>query len=225
MCIEAAIQVRPDMENVRTINLRSVTEPGMKVADVVGKVVEFAEGFEPQAVCLTIGGNLHNMLGIIENPIPFSVGAAEKGSVPEGVNDRLFIPSAVMDDVFKTQFDSRRMAELYRAFPGALRLYLNSPPPIPDFDHIRKYPGIFRDKIFMGPAPNDLRMKLYQMQSKAIRALTDAQGAIFVDPAPELLDAGGFLRSDYFNTDPTHGNIAYGQVMLDELLKITEREL
>jgi len=110
----------------------------------------------------------------------------------------------------------------YKSAPDAVRMYLNPPPPISDFSHIQKYPGIFLSKLELGPAPNELKMQLYRIQRNALRNLSEQEKATFVDVEPALLNSEGFLDSKYFNHDPTHGNAAYGKVMLEKIIKISE---
>jgi len=222
MCILRALKTRNNTENIRGINLRDIVQKGKSKKDIAQGVAAALDGFEPDAVCVSVGGNYHNILGIIENPVPFSVGLGDGGVVPKGSDDRQFIPSSVMEDMFRNYFDDHLVGELYGAFPSAKRLYLNPPPPIPDFEHIRKNPGIFRDSLHLGSAPNDLRLALYQFQSKVIADVARQNEAIFVEPEQSLLDEDGFLAEQFFSNDPTHGNVEYGQVMLDKLMSAAE---
>ena len=161
------------------------------------------------------------MLGLIEHPQPFSIGDAAKGSEPDGHPDRWFIPYNLMRDDFRArEKTARNLAQkIYDQFSNAKHLMLNPPPPISDWEHLKTYPGIFKDKIKLGPAPNELKLKLYQIQTSIFKEIADENNADFIDLSGETTTKDGFLQSGYFNTDPTHGNPAYGAVVLDRIVE------
>ena len=69
-----------------------------------------------------------------------------------------------------------------------------------------------------GPAPADLRLALYALQSEVLRDLAREHDAVFVEPPGHLFDRVGFLRPEFANADPTHGNATYGREMVNEIL-------
>ena len=217
-CLQSAIKKNPDIKHSQVFNLSQIVKNGSTIKQIVLEIVENVRDFNPDSVCVCLSGNEHNILGVLENPIPFSVGEKSKGSTSPSSKERHFIPYALMEDYFDSQLQKPLLSLIYQSFPDTVRLYLNPPPPISDFSHIQKYPGVFRDKLELGSAPNDLKMQLYRIQSSALRKMAEKENAIFVDVEPGLLDSEGFLNSDYFNQDPTHGNAAYGKVMLERLI-------
>ncbi|SIT22291.1 hypothetical protein SAMN05421774_11152 [Gemmobacter megaterium] len=194
---------------------------GRQVGDAVKRRVRNPS---PNYICQCVNGNFHNVLGIVENPVPFSVGEENYGSAPVG-NGRWFIPSSVMMDVFQARFERacKAIESVFAAFPESTRLYLNPPPPVADWEHIKAYPGVFSDNIHLGPAPNDLKIRLYELQTAYFENVARVQAASFIRAAPETLTSDGFLRADYYNADPTHGNMRYGQVMLEEIFKNAQK--
>jgi len=225
MCIQAAAKAQSNLTNVCVINLGKITELGMKVTDIAEAAKAEVQDLTPGAVCLSIKGNEHNVLGILENPVPFSIGEKAHGTAPRISQGRHFIPFSLMEDHFSTYGSNLRLIKLlYELFPVATRIYLNPPPPIADFEHIVRNPGIFCDKISLGSSPKELKMQLYRIQTKVLSRIALESNAIFVEPEPELLDAEGFLASPYYNTDPTHGNSAYGKIMLNKMLKLVGQE-
>lgn len=212
-CLRSAILARPDIKNIHVININSKTE------EILQKQVEI---FKPDAVCVCLRGNQHNVLGLLENPVPFSIGEKSKGSTPPYSEERVFIPFALMEEYFDHQLQKSLLHSIYESAPDAIRMYLNPPPPISDFSHIQKYPGLFFDKLELGPAPKELKIELYKIQTQVLRKLAEKENANFVDVDPVLLDPEGFLDSRYFDEDPTHGNAEYGKVMLEKIVKISE---
>lgn len=217
-CLTAAYDKQTFDADVQFINLR-LLEQDHKDVPLFDKVKKQTRGLHPSAVCLCIGGNLHNILGLIENPIPFCVGASDVGAIPADVGSRKFIPNALMTEVFENNLRRNLTFSIYTAFPNAKRLYMNAPPPIGDFEHIKKHPGVFRDKIELGSSPPVLKLHLYRIQTKTKQSIAQEAKATFVDVVPELVDDQGFLAPKFYNADPTHGNSEYGDVMLREILQ------
>lgn len=215
-CLGRAYAERDFEAETKFINLRKFND---HENDTVGSAIKDELGaFVPDVICLNVGGNLHNFLGIFEHPVPFSVGHSASGALPTDVPERAFIPHALLAEFFHQDIRRDVVASIYDAFPKAKRLFMNTPPPISDFDHIRKYPGVFHDKIHLGPPPTDLKMYLYEIQSGSFRDLAREFDAEFVEVDNSLKTKDGFLAPEYFQEDPTHGNIDYGAVMLSRVL-------
>ena len=212
-CILAGARQMGVSDWVKVINLRRVDIDAFN-ADTLRDLLA---GFQPDAVCLCLAGNFHNIVGLLEHPKPFSIGVPGLGAVPEAATDRQMIPHAVMRALFLQKAFPDLTARLYDMCPKAERLMLNPPPPVADFAHIQAHPGAFAERIAQGPAPAELRLQLYALQSEVFRGLAQANGARFVAPPQSLRDAEGFLASAYFNDDPTHGNAEYGAHMLGEI--------
>ncbi|MCA0873477.1 hypothetical protein LCL97_21815 [Seohaeicola saemankumensis] len=180
---------------------------------------------DPDVVCICIGGNEHNQLGLLDHPEPIAVGSAELGLAP-GADDaapRQLIPRAVMRDAMKAMMHKhdQMTAQLHADFPNARFIHLSSPPPIADGDHVLGNLGIFKDKLHSGIGPVTLRKTLYDLQVELTREQAEALGAEFLPAAPGALTEDGFLKDGFYNNDPSHGNAAYGRLMLD---RIFERE-
>ncbi|RNF32806.1 hypothetical protein A7A09_020150 [Paracoccus methylarcula] len=71
----------------------------------------------------------------------------------------------------------------------------------------------------LGPGPNELRLKLYRIQTSVFKEIADENDADFIDLSGEVATEDGFLKDCYFNTDPTHGNSAYGAVAMNHILE------
>lgn len=219
-CFRNAVAKRAHGD-VGQVNLQTLLA-GRKMSDreLVAKVVEQAPIKEPDTICLCIGGNRHNILGLIENPDPFSIGDATKGVVPPEIQGRHAIPTAVIKDCFIETMPLSLIPALYQAFPKARRLYLNAPPPMGDWAHIAENPGPFKDMLDLGPAPDALRLRLYDIQTEVFKDVAAATCAEFVEPDAALKDDKGFLAAAYCRSDPTHANNLYGNIMLEKILEI-----
>ncbi|KMK66276.1 hypothetical protein [Puniceibacterium sp. IMCC21224] len=163
----------------------------------------------PDRIVLCLGGNAHSTLGLLNHPEPFALDRPAPG--------RMLIPEAVMRDT--TEHNLRQVFVLARnvraQFPNSRCLYLNPPPPIGNPEHILAHPGIFRAQLKLGISPPELRLALYRIQTVLYADLAAETGDPLLMAPSSVLDADGFLANDYANNDPTHGNTAYGRVMLD----------
>ena len=116
-CLRSAIKARPDIKDALVININSIKTELKKeqtVTQVVSKTCEVIESFKPDAVCVCLGGNQHNVLGILENPIPFSVGEKSKGSTSPSSEERMFIPHALMEEYFESKQQKSFLHSIYK---------------------------------------------------------------------------------------------------------------
>ncbi len=205
-CLAQALQSKPSaqIEVVRLAGLKTLTP---------WKLLYYRLKYRGNpTICLCIGGNFHNILGLIEHDKPFDVaGADDTGRWP--------IPRSVLADTMShdTRAETRLAHQIAGAFPKSNLMVLNVPPPVGDPDHIRKHPGIFRKNIAQGMGPNAMRMRLYSIQTSLFRNVAAALDAAFISPVPAALDPDGFLAPECYNHDPTHSNAHYGAMMLNEI--------
>lgn len=177
---------------------------------------------DPRHLFLSIGGNYHNILGLIENPVPFSVGDGRAGATSHD-EKRHFVPEALMRAHFERHQAHRAdvIASFARRFKGVPTHHLAPPPPVADLDGVRERPGAFRPHIHRGFAPPELRLKLYEIELWNLSRICDQHGIEVVPSPAEAFDKDGFLRADLCNQDPSHGNITYGQLVLQQVRELT----
>lgn len=225
--VEALAQaLRPDeAASVRIINLNRAP----KLYSVADNLLspDAYPGPEPELVCLSVGGNFHNIFGLIELPQPISLRDARRGSVPLDAEAaaRHWLPHGLMRAHFQRRLERllQHLEPLHRRFAGARFLHLSAPPPIGDAAHLRAHPGIFASRMARGIAPFDLRQALYRIQRDIAAERAQALGARFLDPPAAALDRQGALAEGYWADDPTHGNAVYGRLVLDQIA--TERRM
>lgn len=162
----------------------------------------------PDVLCLMLGGNLHNVFGLLNHPVPFHMDPTQ--------SQGQFIPRnmmrAGMEQPHTAQF--ALSDKIVAAFPNARRLVVCAPPPLPDPAHIRRYAGSFRPNLSQGIAPDAHRLALYNLQIDVFRDYAKRINAGFVTPPPETLTQSGMLAMPFAFNDPTHANSAYGALML-----------
>ena len=122
-----------------------------------------------------------------------------------------------MKERFEVAYPAHFNISLYEAFPFAKRYCLDASPPVADWSKVEVTPGGYFGDPNLGPAPDDLRLKLYQVQRDVLRERATLDKAVFVSARTPLIDERGFLTDEYHDTDPTHGNEKYGRAMLKRI--------
>lgn len=174
-------------------------------------------------VFLSIGGNFHNIIGLIENPVPFTVhGDAQVGSEKH----RTLIPRGMMLDLFRQRLQGLTMhfAPLREHFSQAKMHHVCSPPPIENDEHVIQNPGVFRSRLSQGIAPKSLRLNLYDIQKELYAEKCEDLAINVIEPPRDAVSEDGFLKGEYLNNDPTHGNAKYGAQVWTQIKGALEHE-
>lgn len=164
-----------------------------------------------------IGGNVHNMIGLIEHPCRYDFLSPSAGSVAIAA-DRELVPYDAMRAFLEMRIAPALawIAALAPLFPGR-RIHIGSPPPVPSTEHIHRFPSLIADQLNRGVTPAAIRLKLFDLKGEIERAGCAAIGVDWVPPPAAAVDEAGFLKPEYWNNDPTHGNEAYGRLLLRQI--------
>ncbi|WP_146032589.1 hypothetical protein [Sphingobium sp. SA916] len=193
-------------------------ENGFDNIDAILDMIE-KKCFNVDIVVLSISGNEHHMLGLVESERPFDFLLPEQ----EGskiVAGRELIP---YDLVYKT-LDLQMNTALYESFAGLFKCpvyQIEAPPPILDEAYIRDHAGIFSEMIEeRGVNTASVRHKLWRVGSDIARRRAIQAGFVYVENPPATLGPEGFLHFMAFNNDATHGNAWYGAHVINNLLAL-----
>jgi hypothetical protein len=171
-----------------------------------------------------IGGSTHVVLGMLVHPRPwdFVLPGAEHLPLAPGTevipSDAVKqVMSGLMREYLEITLQVREVAT------GAL-FYMEPPPPSADVErmvphimgHAAMIPGM-RPEI----APAAFRYKLWRLQSSLLEAHCKEHGIGFVPRPGATADEQGFLYPDYFG-DGSHGNTAYGALVLEQMRRLHE---
>ncbi len=172
---------------------------------------------DPNAIFLACMGNEYNTMGMLQHPEPFDFDLPGFGiEVEEGV---AVIPYTLMRAQM-TALCEQNVLLFWRFFNEATDkpIYLvPPPPPIADKMHIMSYPGAFSGKAKQyGVSPVGLRRKMWLLYCDILRDVVKGTGTTFVElPDPVFVD--GCLAKQFWQEDPTHGNVDYGKLMLEHV--------
>jgi len=221
-----AIRRAADHDKVEVINLdQSETLAASAKTDLSEPLVETAD-----FVFLAIGGVAPSIYGLIESDVPFSVGDAKAGQIPEG--SRFFIAEQLMRDFLKYQQVVRyeRIAQLVERYRSNATVACIAPPPprgesrdrgsfmSPD-PYVRlDTPGRFRNILDRGFTPPGLRKKLYDIDMALFRDFCCDLGVDLIEAPNSALDGLGLLDDDFSVGDPVHGNARYGALVINQML-------
>lgn len=167
-----------------------------------------------------LGGNDHNIYGILQSPAPFDFILPERPDLP-------LIPYAtVLPYSLVKQSLERLMKDPISALIGFRRgltknvFHIESPPPVGNDKYFETHlEPAFREYLGDLPlAPRLFRYKMWKVHSNIIREVCEANDIYFI-PVPEsVTDSEGFMREEgYCENGVTHGNNWYGQRIISQV--------
>jgi hypothetical protein len=177
--------------------------------------LELAAGLGPEDVVLSmIGGNQHSVFSLIQHPQPFDFFIAHVAADP-GME---IIPYRALEEVFARGLrrGDGQSLEALRNATSARVVHVIPPPPKGDNAFITQYheSNFARDLPSLGVSSPELRLKFWQLQTRVLEQLCAELGVEVMLPPRRTVDEEGFLRSEYYAQDATHGNWRYGERVL-----------
>ncbi len=186
------------------------------------KIAFVLEREAPDEVVLAAMGNEYNSIALLQHPEPFDF------ETPFGPEARLLGAAPIPYSAIRRFVEDRAQINVglfidtfAETFGGPIRV-LPPPPPNPSEAHIRAYPGSFSERVSEhGVSPAPLRLKIWRLYVDVLRQLAEAAGpgrVAVADLPVTIFDDNGFLAEEYWHSDPTHGNAAYGHEVYLHLL-------
>jgi hypothetical protein len=168
-------------------------------------------------------GNQHNALGLMQHPQPFDI--MMPGIAPLIPGETEIIPLAMARQFFSETLRGGYGKMILRARAACkVRMACLSPPaPKEDNEHIQKgAETYFREAGIaeIGVSPPALRLKLWTLQDEALAQFCAENDIIHLANPPGSRDENGYLKRDYYFRDATHGNAAYGTLVVNQLIDL-----
>ncbi len=186
-----------------------------------------ARAAQADVVVLAVGGNAHVVFGLVEHPQPFDFELPEAAHAAEPAGlallpGRQVVPGAMVAAALQHSLLFRRhrawRAQLRACLPAAL-LQIESPPPVLEGRHLMQHPGFFGPLLAEhGPAPAEVRHKLWRLHSHLVAADCQDQGMTLL-PAPAACNDAGYLARHALADDPTHAGPWYGRRVIEQLVR------
>lgn len=171
-------------------------------------------------VLSAIGGNQHAVFSTIQHPVPFSF--FEPGNSAPLEADAAVIPYRALESNFAKGIRNRD-GESLKALRDATRarvVHLLAPPPKRDNAHIlRHHESRFAEENIadLGVSSPELRLKFWKLQRRVLEEVCADYDIEVLGPPPGSIDPDGFLAPDYYASDATHANVAYGELILAQI--------
>ena len=201
-------------------------EPGFTVKDHI-----LSSEFTGADACFfAFAGNMHNVLGVVNHPVPFDFdldaecSAGYEARIGTLAKDREIIPFQQMKQAMQARI-AQNLTSRLKAMAAAAKVpcfVLQAPPPLGSEDHMRAHPSKFKQEMdARGISPPNIRLKLWLLQSRCIQETASECGATVVPVPPDSVREDGLLREDYSSEkDPTHGNTRYGAAVLAQIMAL-----
>jgi len=166
-------------------------------------------------VASVVGGNVHNVLALMRHPRPYDFLLPNDEGPPLDEHAEL-IPEALVRATLTARLAPdfarlRALAEIGGAF-----FHVESPPPVrAEAFIVARAEANFRDRaagnlVAAGPG---LRWRMWRLASRLMQAAVEQYGGRYLLAPAAARDADNFLNLD-FAADPTHGNEAYGELVI-----------
>lgn len=172
-------------------------------------------------VTSTVGGNLHQVVGLVQHPVVFDFMEPGIPRDPDSQQCQL-IPYQTLWAVFEIRLrrkDGQLITSLREAAARPI-YHLLPPPPKESAAHIlQRYESDFEKAGIAthGVTPAPLRLKLWRLQCAVLRSLCAEWDVRLLPPPEGTQTPEGFLKPEYYKNDATHANAAYGELALRQL--------
>ena len=225
--VAQAIKRRAPAPRYVTLNITHVerwAEPGLFRTPVVQATMTSLGG--PKSVYfLMLGGNAHNILGLLKHPIPFDFTLPGEPDLPfehDAQPLTFAYVRATLAGMMAPTFDM--LEEVIASVPGSF-YHLESPPPAGDDAYVASHlDGHFSARLqgrsLVSPI---IRYKLWRAHSEIMSQECNSRGIGYVRAPRDSLVDGKYLRPDLCG-NATHGNMLYGEMLLLQAERIVGNE-
>lgn len=168
-------------------------------------------------VVLSVAGNEHNVLSILQTFPTFDFILGERPDIPLERTAEVFPEAMVRETLRDWLDDAFRLLAAFRAASSAPMAQIEAPPPLPR-DRVLACPGELlsdatsSDKL----SPESFRYKVWRVQAALYRETCRKCGIIYVPVFPDMIDDAGMLAAPFHGNDATHANAAFGHRMMKE---------
>jgi hypothetical protein len=218
----------PRNEHIRVVRYSVVKKGGKDLGDVpveaTGSIV--AEAAANTVIASVMGGNQHQVFGLVQHPEPFDF--IEPESPSSWDKQRTLIPYRSIWVTFEKGLrgkDGQRLTAL-REMAGRPIYHLAPPPPKESAEHIlKKFETAFAEAglATKGVTPGPIRLKIWRLQCAVLKYLCEQWDIRLLPPPDGTQTPEGFLKPEYYANDATHANASYGELVLQQL-EMTARE-
>lgn len=169
-------------------------------------------------LAITYLGSMHNNLGMFEHERP--IGIIYCG-FDAGAEDYEIIPAALMRQHFMQRVSEEKLINRIVKLVGCRIVHFPPPPPkrilTKGTKQVRRADGSTFAMKFAQPA---LRLAIREIELEAVNAYLKQLGVTVLPTPAQALDKDGFLEGAFASSDMTHANVAYGNLVLEQIFNL-----
>jgi hypothetical protein len=214
-------------EHIRVVRLRK--EKDGKIvghSDLASFCREIRHFGQSDFVFSAVGGNQYAVLSTVQEPIDydFLTSAADEDLASDSAQ---LVPMRAIAGYIEAGVRGT-IGPVLRELREATRAqvyHLAPPPPKEDNEFIARHfeSRFVQDGIHeLGPTRPQLRLKCWRLQLDCLERLCGELGVGLIQPPGKSVTPEGYLKPHYYAKDVTHGNRRYGEMVLKQILKITQ---
>jgi len=179
-------------------------------------------------VASTLGGNQHQVVSLIQHPVPFDVyNGSAPIQKPRSLDSVTIIPNRQIYDWMESGLRGRDGTRLntLKAKTQARVMHLAPPPPKKNAAHIlARCETAFQEAGISkyGVTDASTRQRIWAIQIKALKSLTTEWGIELINNPSQTVTDDGFLDEIYYANDATHANTLYGERIIQQLIALQD---
>ncbi len=175
---------------------------------------------DPRFILLSIGGNEHNVLSIVQLYRRYDFILGEEPDLPLEPGAEILPEAVIRETLREWMAEALNLLEALRRATKAPMAQIEPPPPLPT-EQVMAHPQEFFDKaVEKSKLSSDcLRHKVWRVQAGIYRECCERIGVTYVPVPSELVDQRGTLVQAAWGRDATHANAWFGQRMIEEAMR------
>jgi hypothetical protein len=211
-CVAAALADAPD--TIRVIELWKIANP--LLMNELPALQAAHDSFKGVVISI-LGGSRFEALAMYRHPRAYDFVSPLEPDAPFDQNAELIPYDAIRAAVSDMIAHNLSLIDALKGLSGGPVLQVASPPVWGDERKVSDWdPGFIQPTDQFGS--RYLRRKVYRVHSDIVRRFCADRGIEVIDPPAQAVDGEGFLKRE-FCSDLVHGNLAYGQLLAEKILR------
>ena len=179
-----------------------------------------------QFIMLSLGGNEHSALSVVQRQERFDFILGEAPDLPLDP-DATILPEAVIRETLRETMEE--VSATLRAFRDTVSLpiiHIEPPPPLPR-ERVLDHPGEFFHTVIDSTrvSSNCLRYKMWRTQAKLYREICERLDVFYAPIPKDFFAEDGTLAPFAWGKDATHANPQFGEHMILDALSLLATRL
>jgi hypothetical protein len=167
-------------------------------------------------LAITWLGTAHNVAGLLEHEVPFSLAETVDGPVDAPAGTEV-IPLSLMRAMLENWIKGEDVVSRYGTATLGTAVHIMAPPPKQQVKARPKTDESDTGKDEMRFSAPQSRLAFWKLEAALVRRYVTGLGVRAFDYPPGTADPGGFLLEAHQAPDATHANTAYGELCLAAL--------